>query len=249
MALFNSFTFDGENSLDSGIYITGEAVFNSPVRSVEMITVPGRNGAIVLDRGRFENIAIRYPAGCFADSMSEFAEKIATFRNILASRVGYKRIVDTYHPDEFRMGVYTAGLEVSAKRYNSAGEFDIEFDCKPQRWLLSGETTTTYSADGTITNPTEFDARPLLKITGAGTLTLGSQTMTIAEGSSPTTQEIYVDCETQEAWEIVGAGKLSRNDYIQNAGESFPVLSGGSNAIILGSGISEVEITPRWWRI
>ena len=82
MALFNSFTFDNENSLDSGIYITGEAVFNAPERVVEMVNVPGRNGAIAIDEGRFENIAVTYPAGCFADNMADFAEKVAEFRNI-----------------------------------------------------------------------------------------------------------------------------------------------------------------------
>lgn len=139
MALFNSFTFDNENSLDSGIYITGEAVFNAPERVVEMVNVPGRNGAIAIDEGRFENIAVTYPAGCFADNMTEFAEKVANFRNILASRFTYKRLEDTYYPDEFRMGLYRSGLEVDVVNQARAGKFDIEFDCKPQRFLTSGE--------------------------------------------------------------------------------------------------------------
>lgn len=144
MAIFNSFTFDDENSLDSGIYITGEAVFNAPKRAVEMVNVPGRNGAIAIDEGRFENIPVTYPAGCYADNMADFAEKVAKFRNILASRFTYKRLIDSYHPNEFRMGLYRSGLEVDAVRYNSAGEFKIEFDCKPQRFLLSGEVPTEY---------------------------------------------------------------------------------------------------------
>lgn len=248
MALFNSFTFDGQNSLDSGIYITGEAVFNAPERVVEMAEVPGRNGAIALDQGRFENIAVTYPAGCFADNMSDFADKVATFRNILASRYTYKRLIDTYHPDEFRMGLYRTGLEVEAVKYNSAGEFEIEFDCKPQRWLVSGETSQTFTSTGTITNPTLFGARPLLKVTGAGNLTVGTQTMTLIARSS-SSSVLWIDCESQEAWEVVGGAKISRNDYVQNAGEEFPILTGGSNDVILGSGITRVEITPRWWRI
>lgn len=249
MAVFNSFTFDGRNSLDSGVYITGQAVFNAPERVVEMVTVPGRNGAIAIDQGRFENIEVTYPAGCFAESQQDFAEKIASLRNELASRYTYKRLTDTYNPDEFRLGLYRSGLEASAVRYNTAGEFDIVFDCKPQRWLVSGETEVAFTGAGSISNPTLFEAKPMLKVTGAGVLTIGSYTLSIAAGSSPSTQEIYIDCETQEAWEIVGAGKLSRNDYIQNAGEEFPVLSAGANTVTLGSGITRVVITPRWWRI
>ena len=248
MAVFNSFTFDGQNSLDSGIYITGEAVFNAPERVVEMISVPGRNGALAIDQGRFENIEVAYPAGCFASNMADYADKVSQFRNILASRYTYKRLTDTYHPDEFRLGLYRSGLEVDSVRYNTAGEFDITFDCKPQRWLVNGETPQTFTNSGTITNPTLFPSRPLLAVTGSGILTLGSQTMTIIARAS-SSSVIYIDCETQESWEVVSSAKVSRNDYIQNAGESFPVLSAGGNTVGLGSGITRVVITPRWWRL
>ena len=248
MAVFNSFTFDGINSLDSGVYITGQAVFNAPERVVDMIAVPGRNGAISIDQGRFENIEVTYPAGCFADSKEDFAEKIADLRNEFASRYTYKRLTDTYNPDEFRLGLYKAGLGVSAVRYNSAGEFDIVFDCKPQRFLTSGETAQTVTQSGSMANPTLFDAKPLLAVTGSGILTLGTQTMTIIARAS-SSSVLYIDCESQEAWEVSGAGKASRNDYIQNAGEEFPVLSAGSNTVELGTGITQVVITPRWWRL
>ena len=248
MAIFNSFTFDGINSLDYGVYINGEAVYNAPERVVNMVEVPGRNGAIAIDDGRFQNIAGKFPAGCFAKDKTEFSAKIATFRNILASRYNYVRITDTYNLDEFRMGLYRSGLEVDSVRYNSAGEFDIEFECKPQRWLLSGEESQTFTATGTINNPTMFGARPLLAVTGGGILTVGTRTMTIIDRSDPNAV-IYIDCESQESWGEIPGGRESQNDYVQNAGEEFPVLNGGQNDIIVGSGITKVEITPRWWRI
>ena len=246
MALFNSFTFDGENSLDNGIYISGEAAYNAPERVVEMITVPGRNGAIAMDQGRFENIEVTYPAGCFASDEEGFADKIAEFRNILASRYTYKRLTDTYNPDEFRMALYKSGLEVEPTIHNRAGEFDIIFECKPQRYLVSGETEQTFSSSGSITNPTKFDSRPMLVVSGIGILTIGSHTLEI---SGVAGQTIYIDCDTMEAWEVVGQGKISRNDYIRNAGEEFPVIASGSNVVTLGTGITQVKITPRWWRL
>lgn len=248
MAIFNSLTFDGVNSLDYGIYITGEAVYNAPARAVEMVSVPGRDGDIAIDQGRFENIPVRYPAGCFSADAEGFAGKISTFRNILASRFTYKRIVDTYNPGEYRLGLYKSGLDVDTEHYNTKGEFDIEFDCKPQRWLLSGEQAQTFTGSGSIENPTLFASKPLLAVTGAGILTLGSQTLTIIARSS-SSSVIYIDCESQEAWEVVSGTKISRNDYIQNAGQKFPVLSAGTNSVILGSGISRAVITPRWWKI
>ena len=248
MALFNSFTFDGENSLDSGIYISGEAVYNAPKRQIEMIAIPGRNGALSVDQGRFENVEVTYSAGCFADDQADFAAKIRAFRNELASRHSYKRLSDTYHPDEYRLGVYKSGLEISPVRYSSAGQFDILFDCKPQRFLVNGETALIFTDNDAINNPTLFASSPLLVVTGSGTVNIGNYVITIQSGGSAD-QVIYIDCDTQEAWEMVSGAMIARNDLIQNAGESFPKLEPGANNIILGTGITRLEVTPRWWRI
>lgn len=248
MAVFKSLTFDGVNSLTYGIYITGQAVYNAPQRVVNLVTVPGRNGAIAIDDGRFENIQVTYPAGCFADSQEDFAEKISAFRNAIASKRSYKRLTDEYNADEYRLALYMSGLEVAPSAYGQAGQFDIVFECKPQRFLLLGETAVTLSADGSITNPTAFDSRPLLVVTGTGVLDIGGHSLTILSGGT-TNQTLYIDCETQEAWELVAGAKVARNDCIQNAGEMFPVLSPGATAIDLGTGITAVSITPRWWRV
>ena len=62
-AIYKELTFDGENSGDYGIYITGAGTFNAPQRDVDLVTIPGRNGSFALDHGRFENIEVTYPAG------------------------------------------------------------------------------------------------------------------------------------------------------------------------------------------
>lgn len=171
--IFKGFEFDGESSKDYGVYITGEAVYNAPTRDVEMISIPGRNGAFALDGGRFENIEVTYPAGIFADDETNFAEAISDFRNYLCSRNGYVRLSDEYHPNEYRMAIYKSGLEVSPAQLK-AGEFNIVFDCKPQRWLTAGETEITVADGETLANPTLFDASPLLEVKGYGTISFGN---------------------------------------------------------------------------
>ena len=111
--IFKSLTFDNQASRDYGVFITGEAVFNAPQRDVEMVSIPGRNGAYALDRGRFENITVTYPAGIFAENEADFAKAVSDFRNYLCSRSGYCRLTDEYNPDEYRLAVYKSGLEVS----------------------------------------------------------------------------------------------------------------------------------------
>ena len=144
---FKALTFDGVSSRDYGVYISGEGVFNAPERNVEMVEIPGRNGAFALDKGNFNNIEVTYPAGIFADNQTDFAEAISDFRNYLCSRNGYVRLTDDYNPDEYRLAVYKSGLEVTNVDL-IAGQFDITFDCKPQRYLAIGEELVEIGAWG-----------------------------------------------------------------------------------------------------
>ena len=177
-AIYKTLTFDGVSSADYGVYITGQAVFNAPQRDVEMINIPGRNGAFELDKGRFQNIEVTYKAGIFAKSENEFAQTISAFRNFLCSRLKYCQLTDDYNSGEFRMAVYKSGLEVTPAQL-IAGEFDIVFECQPQRFLYSGQDAIAITSGDDIVNPTLFPSRPLLEITGYGNLILGGETITI----------------------------------------------------------------------
>lgn len=178
--IFKGFELDGESSKDYGVYITGEAVYNAPERDVEMISIPGRSGAFALDRGRFENIEVTYPAGIFADNETDFAEAISEFRNYLCSRHGYCRLMDDYNPNEFRMAIYKSGLEVEPAQLK-AGEFEIVFDCKPQRFLTAGETPIPVGDGSMITNPTRFESSPILEVEGYGSIGINGETITIED--------------------------------------------------------------------
>ena len=180
-AIFKALTVDGESSRTYGVYITGQAVYNAPQREVEMISIAGRNGQFALDKGRFENIDVTYPAGIYAETEEDFAEAVSNFRNFLCSRDGYVRIEDEYNPNEYRMGVYKSGLEVTPKLLK-AGEFDITFDCKPQRWLKSGENAITVASGDVISNPTLFESSPMLEVTGYGSVNLNGYEIEIDGG-------------------------------------------------------------------
>lgn len=177
-SMYKGLTFDGENSKDYGIYITGSGVYNAPERDVEMIAIPGRNGNFAHDNGRFANVEVTYHCGLFGPSQADFAEAISDFRNMLMSRRGYVRLTDDYNADEYRMAIYKSGFEVTADSVR-AGEFDLVFDCKPQRFLTSGETAVSLASGATITNPTLFDAHPLLSFEGLGDINIGDNSITV----------------------------------------------------------------------
>ena len=172
--MVNYLVFGGVSSADYGIYISGEALFDAPKREVETVAIPGRNGDLLIDHKRFENIEVSYPAFCYNKTYTEFIENIDNFRNAIASQTSYQRLTDTFHPDEFRMATFINGIEINPILYNSGATFTITFTCKPQRFLTSGEIPQIFNAAGTILNPTLFESLPLIKVTGDGTVTFVS---------------------------------------------------------------------------
>lgn len=175
----NTFTFGGVTSSDFGIYVSGEGLFNAPKRSTEVIEIPGRNGAYILDKGSFENIEVVYRVFNQEKNLDDFRTKLANLRSALASQVGYQRLTDTFHPSEYRMAAFIDGVEVNPIKYNTASEFEIKFNCKPQRFLTSGETAVSVASGGTLTNPTLFEARPQLQVNGYGEINIGSDVITV----------------------------------------------------------------------
>ena len=168
---YGKIIFGGVDSSDYGIYISGEGTYNAPERDVELVNVPGRNGAIALDQGRYNNIKVTYPAMVLEADQEHFRERLSEFRNAILSQKGYQRLEDSYHPDEFRMGVYHDGLEVSdILTLARGGNFELIFDCKPQRWMSDGDIPVPVSSGDVLQNPTVFDSSPLLEVEGYGTV-------------------------------------------------------------------------------
>ena len=173
-----TFTFGGKSSSAYSMFITEAATYNVPERAVEMIEIPGRNGHYALDQGRFENVEVTYHVVVHKDTNANFQTEMSDVRNWLASKVGYQRLTDDYNSNVYRMAIFKGGLETDGAYINGA-EFDIVFECKPQRWLTSGETATAVANNGTLSNPTLFDASPLLEVKGYGNIDIGGQSIGI----------------------------------------------------------------------
>lgn len=251
MGLNKELYYGGIKLSDYGCYISGDSVYNAPVRVYDEYEIPGRNGNLLISQNRFANIEVTYPAFIFAGTQAEFADKMQQLRNALYSLKGYQTITDDYHPDEFRKGVYMAGLEAAPVQYNRAGEFEITFDCKPQRFLTSGQTQTTLTANTnvTVSNPTAFDSCPSFELssgTNGGKITINGVDITIAATGSSAT--VYLDTETGEAYSSTGA---NLNQYISIPGNEFPKLAPGNNTVkyTRSSGTATCKIKPNYWRV
>lgn len=231
----NWFTYDGKSSKDFGVYISGLNTFGAAERDQESISVAGRNGDLTIDNGRFRNVVVSYPAFIYRD----FESNVAAFRNYLLSRTSYKRLEDTYHPDEFRLAKFTGSFDADVVNTLVAGEFNITFDCYPQRFLKRGEKPYAFNSAGNIRNDFEQTALPLVRVYGDGAVTINGITITI-NGSDTYTD---IDCDLQEAYK--DTLNVSKNNTITlNDGEFFN-LSSGDNAVSFTA--SQIIIIPRWW--
>lgn len=231
-------TFNGRSTHEFGIFISGESTYSAPERNVVSQEVAGRNGSLLFDMGNFKNISVKYPSYIAEDLPS----RIRDFLNYAGSQIGYQRLEDTYHPYEYRMGRFKTNPQIDTEGYmNRMGKFTLEFDCKPQRFLKSGEIATELNDDGMILNRTEFPSKPLLRVygTGAGSVGIGSETITISTIDS----YVDIDCEIMDAYKgsVNCNGNVSFTDDI--------VLAPGENNISLTGLITKVEITPRWYII
>ena len=275
MGLLNKLIFDGVDSSDFGVFISGEGAFDAPARRGEMISIPGRNGSLFMDEGVFENITVEYPAFIGTSYKEIFRTKLGDLRSALTSRGNYKRLTDTYHPDEFRLGVYREGLEVDPQYLTRAGGFTLKFDCKPQRFLLSGEISHVFYSNGTILNPTLFASSPLIKVTGDGTVAIGDNgKYRFIVSNNPGT--IWIDTEIMEAYlpagvvypwtdengeqldqEIgIGLELLDGTEFPENMlgniefiNSVMPKIDPGEQPVRMSPTITELEIIPRWWRL
>lgn len=234
--MINFIVFNGKKLKDYGVFISGEAVFNAPNRSTTSVTVPGRNGALTLDNGRYENITLKYPAFI----VRSFKDRVAELRNFVLTQSGYQRLEDTYHPDEYRLARWSTDFSVKPDEELLAGEFDLTFDCYPQRFLKSGENAIEITSATTIINEQMTTALPLIRAYGTGTFTINGVTVQITSASSYTD----IDCDLQECFKDTLATNCNGNVVLT----TFPELTPGENTISM-SGITKLEITPRWWRL
>ena len=255
----NTFQFGDVRSEDYGVYITGTGVYNAPTKEYKAVSVPGRNGDLIISGDKYKNIEITYPAFIFRD----FKKNIADFRNALLSTNGYARLSDTYHPEEYRVAYYEGEFEVDAREQHDAGEFEIEFNCKPQRYLYEGEAFVDLDSGDSLNNPTLCDAKPCIVVSGYGRLTVGHDVMTINQHIYP---YIVIDSEIMDCYAasdlpmdnsaVVGTDVLRSGNYRGNANMivsftagDFPVMPAGETGVEYDNTITGVWIAPRWWQL
>ena len=239
----NWFKFGNVDSRNYGAYVFRKSTYVAPAQEYIVQTIPGKNGSLLMRNHRFPDVPIVFSV-VIPDN---FSTRYPALINDILSKNGYQRLVYSEDIDEPDFVFYEAYLESSieivADNKNGMGKFELAFVRKAQRFLESGENPIVVTNNKTIINPTRFEAAPLLRIYGVGQIGINNSTVTILEADEYTD----IDCEIGEAYHDSHA--YPKNQYVQLSGIDYPKLVPGENYITLGTGVTSVKVTPRWWQL
>lgn len=239
--------YNGSSSRDFGLEVWQAPDYQIPERDYEAVHVPGRDGDLIIDKESFKNTSRSYVVSVARDARKNFtftqlANRLSEW---LHSSSGYSRLEDSYEPDYYRLATYQKALGIQ-NIYNRAGYATIEFNCKPQRFLKSGDRPIAFGASTQpyLVNPTAFKSRPIIKVfgNGDGELSIGEYKIFVRsiEGF------LIIDCERMEAYKDA---ETNCNSKITLEKKEFPRLIPGNNKIAFSEGITSLEVTPKWWTI
>ena len=231
------FVANEKMSSDFGVYLTDAGVYGIAEKDVETVSVIGRNGDLTLSNDRYKNKPLSYPCIITENFDTNFSALI----NYLVTQDGYFRVEDSFHPEYYMIARYTGGIDPKrVETRGTQGVFILEFDRKPQKFLKEGENVIEITTTTTILSTCNQIAKPLIRAYGTGSFTIGGITVTIGSANSYTD----IDCDLQECYKDTLATNCNGNVTLNN--DEFPTLTNGENVISM-SGITKLEITPRWW--
>lgn len=250
--MLNYFIFNGKNSLDYNVLIRNKTSYNAPERDIDIIPVAGRDGDIIIDNKKYNNISMKYGLAMVAQHLYQpnknldMAYAIKDFNSwIYQVQGGYFKLTDSYDPLYYRMACITDGISWNTKTENYA-ESEIEFTCKPYKYLIDGEKTITISEQQTtINNPENFTALPLIRWYGKTATCIIIINGSIYKFDFTNVQHDYVTIDS-EAQSVTAGSTNYYSNYTPSSSQLFPTLKAGNNTIFKQGGTTKIELVPRW---
>lgn len=178
----NYITWNGIRSDSLGLTVERYPNMNRPSRKYTVADVPGRNGSAYIMQDAWSEVIQSYEISA--------KNPVASFKNVaewLHSADGYAILEDSYDPTIYRMAVCVNAFDVETA-LNRAGRALVQFNCRPERFMVTSNIGVTTSTTTTISNPTAHVALPLIRIDGQGypsmINTAGRTNFTATQGST-----------------------------------------------------------------
>lgn len=220
------FVYKGKKSTDMGIFVTEVAPDHTIDNDGDYIEVPGRDGYLYIDRGR------KSP---FTKSFSCIFPRVPTESDLEIVKdwlSGEGELIVGREPDIFYKARIQPIREYMGNRRNIT--FTVSFVCQPHKYYLSGKNPIKLTASPTTLNNYGRVSKPILKITGTGTvlMSINSQSLQMDIDGYLT-----IDSELMECY---------KDSELETFMGPFPELLEGVNNISWSGTVTEVEVIPRW---
>lgn len=241
-------SWNGEHSDQYGIEVEKYPSFQKPQRKFDKYTVPGRNGDIIMMQDAWENVEQKYDIFAGSGEKHSVPDSFSCVADWLFSPDGYCELWDDFDPAHFRLAYVSGPVDVNSLSIGRVGRATVTFNCKPQRFLMSGKDPVKITAAPfTIYNQTAFAAKPLIFVersaSGDGTVSVNGTVFSI---TGLPEHGLYIDCDGLNCFDTNGN---NMNNIVSSNTNEFATLKPGQNPIGFTGNVASVSITPRWFEL
>ncbi len=231
-----SFTFNGVSSITHGLRVTSDYVINSTGNDVETVSVPGRDGDLLISKNRLKSVTIELPCTVLSSRKLTDAESdISNWLNV----DGYKDLTLSWDPDFIYRSAFIETFEI-ASLMRQFGKVKLNFLTYPVKFYKQGRTTQTLQNGATVNGIGNVNAKPIITLVGSGDCTLtinGRKTKLRAVQNT-----ITLDMQARQVF----SGNLPAWDKVVRAPQyQMPYLDAGRN-LISWDGDFTVKMAPYW---
>lgn len=232
---YNKLTFNGKSTADFpfDIYVIENDGINKGKRKDKIFTSDYMTGGIVRTSTAYDTVEKSYKLLIHGVSLSEI-------NDVLVWLDGSGKLIAADNPDRYYEVLTTSAVR---SRLGEVDEYEIDvvFTCNPFSYNVVKDVKT-FTSDGTLDNNSGLPMYPKLTVYGnfteESTLTIGKQVIRI----KAIVEKITIECKQGE-----------QNVYDKNGGLLNSIMLGdffeiptGRSGVVLGSGITKVEIDCRW---
>lgn len=229
-----------------------------PRRKIEVISIPGRSGDIILSQDAFSDYEQQYSVFVDSKKYGSLDTIMPAITEWLLGNPGYQRLEDSFEPQFYRLA-YVTGGEDFINIFNEYGEGTLTLICDPRRFYKDGELPITLTVSGkTIYGPSIFKAKPLIKITLNNAVNSFSSNSSSyikfnnndfmqfkSNGSKGQLASLVYDLDVER--HTVYSNGVEINDYIDGRYEDL--LLEKETLVRFGSNVQSVKIIPKWFTI
>lgn len=250
MGLMKDLIYNGQSLNNLGFVIKTRPIYTVASRNISFQSVLGRNGDVIIDNQRYENVEMSYsinsiPHFVTAGSSQELVHALIDW--LAPSDGEYKILRDDWNSGYFCEAICTNIGEIANNLFLGL-DTTITFNRKPFWYSDLGQMPKILDAQNltyVLNNPEIYQSEPVIKINGKGNIDL------MINGKyyhlKKVDDSVTIDCET---------GNATKDGVMCNEVTDFdypPVFTAGENTIRIiaaaGATFNKAEIIPRWRRL